>query len=150
MKKFLAALMSFVMLLSTLLPLSAFASNSSEEDISTCGTLSGYGQIWHDPSVQGTSGQFDIVVSGASWINAHTTITFEDFNPNTKIRIWFWGPTTNSAGERQLLYKSYDSETVGDWEFKDQMFNPGKIGTYTIQYEIVENNCPGRINCWIF
>lgn len=131
----------------TAVPLSAVA---MEDGVAPCGTLSGYGQIWHEPSTMGTSGQFDIVVTGASWLNAHATITFENFSADTKISLWFWGPTTNSSGERQLLYKTSEPESITTWSFQDQMFNPGSIGTYTIQYQITGTNSAGRINCWIF
>lgn len=114
------------------------------------GALSGYGQKWHDPAVDGDHGEFNINVTGVPWINAKTTIGFENFRDDTVIYLEFWGPF-ESGGKRQRLYKTPDSGiAVKDWHFDSKQFNFGLLGNYTIRYQIKNNNCPGRINCWIW
>lgn len=128
----------------------AIASADDIEDMAVpYGTLSGYGQIWHDPAKNGDHGTFFIEVNGSNWINAHCTISFENFRDDTEMELWFYSPITDGKGKYQLLWHSADI-VVGDFEFDNKQFNPGVVGTYTIQYRIKNNNCPGRINCWIW
>ncbi len=125
------------------------SSDDVEDTAVPYGTLNGYGQKWHNPAVDGDHGTFFIDVKGAPWINAHCTISFENFRDDTEMELWFYSPITDGNGKYQLLYHS-DNIRVGDFEFDNQQFNPGTVGTYTIQYKIKKNNCPGRINCWIW
>lgn len=125
------------------------SSDDVEDTAVPYGTLGGYGQKWHDPAKDRDHGTVIIDVKGSNWINAHCTISFENFRDDTEMELWFYSPITDGHGNYQLLWHA-DDIVVGDFEFDNKQFNPGTVGIYTIQYRITKNNCPGRINCWIW
>lgn len=123
--------------------------NDSEDTLVPNGTLSGYGQKWHDPASDGTSGKFSFRVSGSDWYVGHLTVSLENFSDDTKLDIRVFSPITNSDGENQVIfYRKGVCRSDGPWE--DISFNPATTGTYTVTYSISGSNTPGRVNCWIY
>lgn len=131
---------------------SAESGLTNESDVAVpYGSLSGYGQIWHDPAVQGKKGSFTVKVSGIVWTSAQLTISLEDFRDDTYFDIWVFSPITNSNGENQMIFQRLNvKRTDGPWE--NCTFYPGSTGTYTVIYHIRDNgtNSSGRINCWVY
>lgn len=107
------------------------------------GTLSGYGQKWHDPASDGYGGSFVFRVSGSNWFEGHLTVSLENFNADTKMNIEVY------MGNQCIFRRKNVGRTDGPWE--EISFNPATTGGYTVIYSIVGGpNTPGRINCWIY
>lgn len=130
----------------------ATVSKTATDEITPRGTLSGYGQVWHEA---GTScdGSFYVDVTGSSWLTAQVTFNIENFGPNDAVAVWLyrpdgsfaWGTLDNSGGMITMANKD-------DWQ--NIKFSGGQTGRYIVQYSIVnfagQEPGSGRINCWIY
>lgn len=148
-KKITALLVTALMFVTLCIP--AYAAETTpttnevaESEAVTRGSLSGYGQKWHDPATDRYSGSFYVYVSGMSWPVGHLSIKLENFNPDTKLNIEVY------RGGSQCIFRR-QNVGINDGPWEDISFNPATTGTYTVTYQIVGGpNSAGRINCWIF
>ena len=148
-KKITAFLVTALMFVTLCIP--AYAAETTpvtdevtESDITPRGSLSGYGQKWHDPATDGTDGEFTFYVQGMNWPVGHLSVKLQIFNPSTELKIEVY------RGGSQCIFRRQDV-TINDGPWEDISFNPATTGAYTVKYWITGGpNSPGRVNCWIF
>lgn len=132
----------------------ALASNETVEvanEIQPRGTLSGYGSHWYN-SGEDANGSFTFKVTGAPWVNAHLTVSMDNFNSETAVRITVIKP---DGGTAYTNFSSSAMTMANRDKFANISFAPGEIGTYTVTYQIVSLSTTnpassGRINVWVF
>lgn len=154
MKKIISIFATIPIIFSFLISMTVFAAENAdipdnttifkaEEEVVPYGAISGYGQVWYDPNTMPNSGSFTFYVSGVDWYNAHTTLKFENFNPETKFDIEICNRNGTVVFRRQDIDMSFD-------DYDNLLINPGLTGTYTVYYKFYGTLSPGRINVWIF
>jgi len=110
------------------------------------GSLSGYGNVWHN--VGDSTKRASIAVRGIAWYQGHLTVKLENFNSNTKLKIWVFSPNSNGSGNQVIFYRQ--GVTINDGPWENISFNPAPTGTYWIQCQVISNDSAGRVNCWIY
>lgn len=132
----------------------SLASNETSEvadEIQPRGTLSGYGTHWYNAGEDQTD-TFTFEVTGVPWVNAHVTISMDNFDSQTAVRMTVLKPDGSAA------YSNYDSSamTMANRDnFAGKSFSPGEVGTYTVVYQVFSlstTNGPssGRFNVWVY
>lgn len=112
------------------------------------GSLSGYGYVWHDYGEGAELGQ--VPVTGIPWYQGHLTISLENFNSNTRLKIWVFSPITDSTGTLNQTIFYRENVTINDGPWENISFNPAPTGTYYVKCEVMSNDSAGRVNCWIY
>lgn len=121
-----------------------------EDEIQPRGTLSGYGTHWYNAG-EDQNGNFTFQVSGVPWVNAHLTISIDNFDSDAIVRVSVIKPDGSFAYtnfEKPMTMANRDN-------YAGISFSPGEVGTYTVVYQIRSislTNGPssGRINVWIY
>lgn len=164
MKRHLSIMLALAMIFTCLCGTTAFAAESeasietvavsetSDNEITPRGSLSGYGQHWHN-SGESTVGDFYVTVTGSYWPTAQLTLNIENFGSNDAVAVqvfrpdgtFAWG-TLDNAGDYITMANKDNWHNI--------KFTNGQTGTYRIHYSIINwnGNTPGsgRINCWIY
>lgn len=163
MKKHLSIIMALAMIFTCLCGTTAFAAEAepvanvtavetSDSEVMPCGSLSGYGQHWHN-SGESTVGDFYVNVTGRGWPTAQLTLNIENFGSNDAVAVQVYRPdgtfawgTLDNAGDYITMSNKDNWHNI--------KFTNGQTGTYRIHYSIINwnGNTPGsgRINCWIY
>lgn len=123
-------------------------SELTNDSASTYGSLSGYGNVWHN--VGNPAKRASVPVSGIAWYQGHLTVSLENFNSNTKLKIWVFSPVTDSTGTKNQVIFYREGVTINDGPWENISFNPAPTGTYWVQCEVMSNDSAGRVNCWIY
>lgn len=163
MKRHLSIIMALAMALTCLFGTTAFAAELdpvvgsavaevSDNQIKPCGSLKGYGSIWHNAG-KSTTGDFYVDVSGSSWSTAQLTLKIENFGPDDAVAIQVYRPNGTFAwGTLENVGDYITMENTNNWH--NIVFANGKTGRYRIHYSIINWNGDtpgsGRINCWIY
>lgn len=112
------------------------------------GSLSGYGNVWHNTGE--SAKRAPVPVTGIPWYQGHLTVSLENFNSNTKLKIWVFSPITDSSGTKNQVIFYRENVTINDGPWENISFNPAPTGTYWVQCEVMSNDSAGRVNCWIY
>ena len=112
------------------------------------GSLSGYGNVWHN--VGDPAKRSSVPVNGIPWYQGHLTVSLENFDSNTKLKIWVFSPITDSSGTKNQVIFYRENVTINDGPWENISFNPAPTGTYWVQCEVMSNDSAGRVNCWIY
>lgn len=112
------------------------------------GSLSGYGYVWHNTGESAKRGP--VSVTGIPWHQGHLTVGLDNFNSNTKLKIWVFSPITDSTGTKNQTIFYRENVTINDGPWENISFNPAPTGTYWVQCEVMSNDSAGRVNCWIY
>lgn len=112
------------------------------------GSLSGYGNVWHNTGE--SAKRAPVPVTGIAWYQGHLTVSLENFNSNTKLKIWVFSPITDSTGTKNQVIFYRENVTIDDGPWENISFNPAPTGTYWVQCEVMSNDSAGRVNCWIY
>ena len=122
----------------------------SADEIQPRGTLSGYGTHWYNVG-EDQNGNFTFNVTGVPWVNAHLTISIDNFDADIVVRASILKPDGSFA------YTTYENPiTMANRDnYAGISFSPGEVGTYTVVYQILSislTNGPssGRINVWVY
>lgn len=114
------------------------------------GSLSGYGTHWYNAGEEQYD-SFTFQVTGVPWVNAHLTISIDNFDSDTVVGTIIQKPDGSYA------YSNFDKPmTMANRDnYAGISFSPGEVGTYTVYYRILSistTNGPssGRINVWIY
>lgn len=122
--------------------------NLSDDSAVPYGSLSGYGYVWHNVGDPGKRGA--VPVGGIPWIQGHLTVGLDNFDSNTKLKIWVFSPRTDDTGTKNQVIFYRENVTINDGPWENVPFNPAPAGTYWVQCEVMENDSAGRVNCWIY
>lgn len=120
----------------------------NDDSVVPYGSLSGYGYVWHNTGEPAKRG--DVSVTGIPWHQGHLTVSLENFNSNTKLKIWVFSPITDSTGTKNQTIFYRENVTIDDGPWENISFNPAPTGTYWVQCEVMSNDSAGRVNCWIY
>lgn len=112
------------------------------------GSLSGYGYVWHNTGEPGKRGA--VSVTGIPWYQGHLTVSLDNFNSNTRLKIGVFSPITDSTGTKNQIIFYRENVTIENGPWENISFNPAPTGTYWVQCEIMSNDSAGRVNCWIY
>lgn len=150
MKKIVSFLLTIPMVLSMMLGTTAFAAETTEsvdavnrmstqEEVVPYGAISGSGQMWFNPNTMPAGGSFAFNVTGIDWFNAHITLKFENFSPDTKFDIEICNRNGNVVFRRIGIDMSFD-------DYNNLLINPGLTGTYVVYYKFYGKLSSGRIS----
>lgn len=163
MKRHLGIILALSMVFTCLLGTTAFAAEpesinnvstikSSDNTVVPYGSLSGYGQHWYN-SGEKTKDSFYVNVSGNKWSYAQLTVSIDNFGPDDMVAVKVYRPDNTFAWG--TLDNAGDYITMANRDkWHNIMFNDGQVGTYRVEYSIINKNGhtpgSGRINCWIY